>query len=283
MSNPLAPRPTLDRQLDDASRAPRILIVEDDLRYAVALMQALRANDPAFPYARLEVDVTADPAIALRHAKSDDIDIYIIDLKFRDEEFPERDDPEIGKKLLKDIRATANAGIIVHSTEPALIDAAQTMLMGADDFIEKMSRDGDYNSKRALHQIIKAKVLAVWRRVQLVRPSTSDIFAHSDRVFVIGDLRFVVGHQELTNKIGEKIKISPTEHAFLRYLCTVEDHEIDRPTFNVSILGRNESEKDKRMDNFVYRMRLKLGPSVQLISRRDGVYKLINVSELQQR
>jgi len=249
------------------------------LGYAVALMRALRESDTTFPYARFEVDVTADPSVALEHAERDDIDIYIVDLKFRNAGL--EDDAEIGKSLVKEIHSKAHAGLIVHTTVPAEIEAVELLLMGADDYIEKMSRDGDYTSNRGVHQIIRAKIISVWRRVQLIRPATAKTFVHWDRAFRIGDWLFVSGFEELTHPSGQRLKISATEHAFLRHLCTVEDNEIDRPTFNVSILGRKHSDKDKRMDNFIYRLRLKLGPSVQLISKRDGVYRLLPVTEIQ--
>ena len=64
------------------------------------------------------------------------------------------------------------------------------------------------------------------------------------------------------------IRITPTQHAFLRFLCTVEGHEIDRETFNLAILGRPEAEKNKRIDDFIYKFKNKVGPSVQLISKK---------------
>ncbi|HEY5380297.1 MAG TPA: hypothetical protein VIJ78_12280 [Pseudolabrys sp.] len=269
---------------------PRVLIVEDELGYAVELMSALRISTTPTQTMRFEVDITAEPMVAIEHARRDDIDIYIVDLKFKDPENPSIENPEIGKALIKEILEATNAGLIVHSTMPADEYAVEFMLLGADDYIEKMSREGGAREVRegkhlkdkqlALHEILRAKVLAVWRRVQLTRPSQFENIAHNGRLFLIGDWYFLIGSRELKNKKNETIRISPTEHALLRYLCAVQGHEIDVETFNLEILGRSPSEREKRVDNYIFRIRNRLGPSVQLTSNRAGKYRLLTVKEL---
>ena len=282
--------PTLFHAIRGTNYAPRILIVEDDLRYAVALMRVLRESDPTFPAVRFEVDITPDPLVAIEHADKDDTDIYIVDLKFPDEKSPLVGDQNIGKELVQKILERTNAGLIVHSSMPAEENAAQMLVLGADDYIQKASREGGTREVRegnlvkieelGLQEIIKAKVLAVWRRVQLTRPAQFRDIAHTDRMFSIGAWRFRIGSRDLENDKGERIRISATEHALLRYLCTVESHEVDAETVNLEILGRPPSERYKRVDNYIYRLRNRLGPSVQLISTRDGAYKLLTLKEL---
>lgn len=269
---------------------PRVLIVEDELRYAVNLMKALTEPSPLSSNVRLDVEITPDPKVASEHAKRDDIDIYIVDLKFKDEKITSGENPEIGRRLIKKILEKTNAGLIVHSSMPADQNAASFMTLGADDYIEKMSRAGGVKEVRegkrvrieeqALHEIIKAKIIAVWRRVQLTRPSQFKGFAHAGRKFMVGNWQFTIGRRELVNDKAEKIRLSATEHALLRHLCVVQDHEIDIDTFNLEVLGRSPSERTKRIDNYIYRIRNRLGPSVQLVSSRDKKYKLITAREL---
>ena len=269
---------------------PRVLIVEDELGYAINLMRAL-SGFGAHPQERLlEVDMTPDPKAAHEHANRDDIDIYIVDLKFKDETDPFFENPKIGRDLIEKILEKTNAGLIVHSSLQADENAAAFMMLGADDYIQKMSREGGVSETRegayikvrdrALHEIIKAKVLAVWRRVQLTRPNTSQDFAHTSCTFLIGDWNFTVGKRELVNAKGQRIRVSATEHNLLRYLCIVKDHEIDIETFNLEILGRAPSERDRRVDNYIHRIRSRLGPSLELVSNRNGKYRLLMVTEV---
>jgi DNA-binding response OmpR family regulator len=273
-----------------ASSNCRVLIVEDHLDYAVNLMRALREPSAVFPPVKFEIDLAPDPQGALQHIERDDIDVYIVDLKFKDEQNPGTENAEIGKSLVKSIVECTDSGVIVHTGEDAEENAVQLLLLGADDYIEKLPRSSEYDQirrgthleirERGLHEIIKAKVVALWRRVQLTRAPRSIGFAHTDRVFLVGDWNFVIGSRDLKDSRGETIRISATEASLLRHLCVVENHEIDIETFNISILGRSSLDKDKRIDNYIYRIRNRLGPSVQITSKREGVYKLIGVKEI---
>lgn len=243
---------------------PRILIVEDNLRYAFELMRALKEPDLSVYF-----DVQVAPSIeeALPYLNDDSIDIYIVDVKFGDNE-PEGE--EAGRAFVAQILQKTNAGVIVHSTLHERTEAARFMMLGADDYLEK---------GKGL-DLTRAKVLALWRRVALTRPNFSKSYQHANRVFKLGNWRFEVGSRVLTDSNGNKVRVSPTEHALLRYLCTVEDNEIDRESFNVSVLGRPAYESDKRIDNLIYRLRTKLGDDLQIVPLGDGRHKLLNIKEL---
>ena len=257
----------LDRRV---SYAPRILIVEDDLWYAILLMGVLREPEPQTRGTRFEVDIAHNIDAALKFLQDDRIDIYLVDLKLEAAKDSGTESAEAGKGLVQKILAASNAGVIVHSSIPAETDAVPLISLGVDDYIEKPTNP----------ELIRAKVLALWRRVQLVRPFFSGVFAHANRAFRIGDWYFMIGNRELRNDKGEIIRLSVTEHSFLRHLCTIEGHEIDRETFNIVVMGRPLAEKERRMDTFIYKLRSKLGESVEIYSRRDGTYKLITVQEL---
>lgn len=241
--------------------APKVLIVEDNLKYAIELLRCFKAAGPEF----IDADAAPDFDTALQYVHEDTIDIYIVDLKLGLTE-----DSEKGIKLVEKILETTKAGVIVHSSIPAEREAVPLLMLGADDYVEKPVKA----------EILRAKILALWRRIQLTRPSYSKSLAHTGRIFAIGKWRLVIGSRELKSDDDEKVKISSTEHALLRHLCVVLDHEIDRETFNVTILGRRPLEQDKRIDNFVYRLRHKLGGSLQLKSMKDGTLKLMDVQEI---
>ncbi|MDB5636160.1 MAG: two component transcriptional regulator, winged helix family [Bradyrhizobium sp.] len=245
--------------------APRVLIVEDELQYAVGLMNWLEDWRMPTVQGQCRVQIAADMDRAIGYLSNDAIDIFIVDLVL-DKTQPDR---KIGAEFIRQVVAQTNAGIIVHTSLSAS-DAEATKLLneGADDYIQKPSDI----------ETVRARILALWRRIQLVRPGKKNIQGHNNRTFIIGDWRFVVGSRILTNSVGETLRLSPTEHAFLRHICVDENHECDTVNFNLAVLGRRPFEQNMRIDNLVYRLRNKLRGSLQLISD-DGAYKLIGVRE----
>ena len=258
----------LQNPLRDGKTAPRILIVEDDTDYAVQLMAALKRVDANDAFS--QIDIAPDVKSALAYLDMDVIDIYIVDLKLVENAQESNESKEIGKRLIKKILEASNAGLIVHSTLPVETEAEALLDQGADDYLHKTNP----------MDVVRAKVLALWRRVQLTRPKPNNKTVHKNRTFLVGNWRFVIGSRQLKDGDGNAIRISPTEHAFLRYICTVEGHEIERKEFNVGVLGRGPLEEDKRIDNLVYRLREKLGGTFQLLPVGGGAYKLLDVKEL---
>jgi DNA-binding response OmpR family regulator len=280
--SPRQRHPDPRNQLSGPSRLPKILIVEDDIRYAFELTRALKSPGQI---TRFDVDVVPDISQAMSYVDHDEVDIYIVDLILPEAASSLNKCVDNGKNLVKRIIERSNAGIIVHSdipldrsdagiiadsNAPSEPHAEELLTLGADDYLEKGVKP----------EIIKAKVQALWRRIKMTRPDATIHFVHTNRIFRIGQWRFVIGNRDLRDTSGRMARLSPTEHAFLQYLCTVEDHEIDRREFNVAVLGRPPYEEDRRIDNLFYRIKEKLGGSIQLISKGEGVYKLLEVSEL---
>jgi DNA-binding response OmpR family regulator len=216
------------------------------------------------------IEIITNPNDIQRYVKDDVIDIYVVDLKLKTSlDAPE--DKELGAEIVRQIhQSPSHAGVIVYSSEPIGSQLPESLNDGADDYIIKGTDPA----------IIQAKVEALWRRVQKIRPSLMSAFAHTNRVFEIGRWHFVVGSRELTDELGQRVRISPTEHAFLSHIVAIDNHEIDREHFNIHVLGREVFHDDRRLDNLVSRLRSKLGDSLQIISiRRDG-YKLLSIREL---
>lgn len=249
------------------AQLPKILIVEDNARYAFELLRVFKHPHVDSQY---QVDVATTTDEASVYVDRDCIDIYIVDLKLPAGSADSTAKSENGKRLVQLIAERTNAGIVILTNVQMREVSEELLKLGADDYL----------SKGLELKFVKAKIDALWRRVMMARPNTANKFVHTNRTFRVGPWLFVIGERDLRNDVDKVVRLSPTEHAFLRHLCTVEDHEITRSEFNINILGRRESEEDRRIDNLVYRIRGKLGEGVQLVSKRDGAYKLINVSEV---
>lgn len=243
--------------------AAEILIIEDDPQCVKDLRRAFEHAERGLTF---NVSVAASASEALPYIKADQTDIYIVDLELP--EFNAAPNEKVGELLVKKIVERTSSGIIIHSSKLRK-DREDFLWAGVDDYIMK----GDSIS------YVVAKAFTVWRRVQDARNSGTTN-KKGKRSFRLGKWQFEAGNRTLVSDEGESIRLSPTELAFVQYLCTV-DAEVDRREFNVAVLGRPAYEEDKRIDNLVYRLREKLGDSFQIVSRHDnGTYKLLNFEEL---
>ena len=251
---------------------PSILIVDDNPIHASAIKRALR--DPSSTIGRLncEIDVVEDLTTARQYLREDSVDIYFLDLEISEKAGEGLLHASVGKDFVRDVVKTTNAGVIVCSSFAAETEAAELLEVGADDYVEKTSAP----------DVIAARTLSVWRRTLQSRPANPQTvkFAHVGKTFALNDWRFVVGNRTITNIEGAAVKLSPTEHAFLRYLCAVDDHSINSEIFNIDVLDRDQHKVHVRLDNFIHRLRKKFDGRLELTSQGDGVYKLLDVREL---
>jgi DNA-binding response OmpR family regulator len=257
---------------EDVFPTPRILIADDNPIHASAIKRALR--DPSSIIGRLkcEIDVVGDLTAARQYLREDSVDIYFLDLEISEKAGEGLLHASVGKDFVRDVVKTTNAGVIICSSFAAETEAAELLEVGADDYVEKTSAP----------DIIAARALSVWRRTLQSRPANSQTvkFAHVGRTFALSDWRFVVGNRTVTNIDGRTVKISPTEHAFLRYLCAVDNHTIDSEIFNIDVLDRDRHKVHVRLDNFVHRLRKKFDGRLELTSQGDGLYKLLDAREI---
>jgi DNA-binding response OmpR family regulator len=264
--------PSNEHSPDEVFPSPRILIVDDNPAHASAIKRALRDSSSVVGRLKPEIDVAEDIATARQYLRDDSIDIYFLDLEISEQAGQGLLHVSIGKDFVRDVVKMTNAGVVICSSFAAETEAAELLEVGADDYVEKTSAPG----------IIAARTLSVWRRTLQSRPAGSQPakFAHVGKTFVFNDWRFVVGNRIVANIDGTIIKISPTEHAFLRYLCAVEDHTIDSEIFNIDVLDRAQHKVRVRLDNFIHRLRKKFGERLELTSQGEGLYKLLDVREL---
>jgi DNA-binding response OmpR family regulator len=259
-------------QPEDMLPPPRVLIVDDNPIHASAVKRALR--NPAFTFGRLkcEIDAVEDVSTARHYLRQDSIDIYFLDLEISEKANEGLLAPSVGRAFVRDVVQATNAGVIVCSSLSEETEAADLLEIGADDYVEKTSSP----------DVIAARALSVWRRTLQSRPPDAERsrLAHAGRTFRFGDWRIVVGNRLVTHLDGQAIKLSPTEHSFLRYLCAVPSHDIDSETFNIEVLDRDPHKVHVRLDNFVHRLRKKFGGRLELAAQGGGIYKLFDVQEL---
>jgi DNA-binding response OmpR family regulator len=257
---------------EDMFPAPRILIVDDNLAHASAIKRVLR--DPSSLLGRLkcEIEVVEDLASARHYLRDDSIDIYFLDLEISEKVGEGLLDASVGRAFVGDVVRTTNAGVIVCSSLAHETEAAPLLEAGADDYVEKA-----YGP-----DIVAARTLSVWRRTLQSRPTTSQALklVHVGRTFILGGWRFVIGNRTLTHSNGASIRISPTEHAFLKYLSAVDGNSIDSEIFNVDVLDRDQHKVHVRLDNFIYRLRKKFDDELEIVAEGRGIYKLLNVKEI---
>src|SRR5262249_1441821 len=107
--------------MDDFSRAPRVLVVEDDEDIAQALQRSLRMEG-------YEVRIAGDGRVALEHGRSFAPDLVILDLGL-----PELDGLEVARSL----RAEDDVPILIPPARDALESRVDGLDAGADDYLVK--------------------------------------------------------------------------------------------------------------------------------------------------
>lgn len=248
----------------DNEPTANVLIIEDDPVYARSLDRTFGSTHKGLKFI---VNIVASESEAERFIAENRTDIYVVDLELPPEPNAVPSD-EVGKRLVKSISQVTDGGIIINSSK--LRDNREDFLYsGVDDCIPKSAKASE----------VVAKAFAVWNRVQKAKkPRKAE--KKAKRTFKLGKWRFEIDNRVLVGEEGETARLSVTELAFVKYLCTV-DAEIDRREFNVAVLGREAYEEDRRIDNLVYRLREKLGDTFQLISKYGGgAYRLISLKEL---
>jgi DNA-binding response OmpR family regulator len=177
------------------------------------------------------------------------------------------------------MHAKTTAGIIVYTSEHLANRANELLLLGVDDFIRKAEVSGEFgNNVENMQSYLRAKVLSVWKRTQFSRPTFKTFLKHVDRKFQLGKWIFAIESRSIETD-QEKQKLTASEHAILRHLCVSEEHSINQSEFLSFITGQTSNSEDVRLKNLIYRLRQKLGPSVNLVYS-DFSYRLLSIAEI---
>jgi DNA-binding response OmpR family regulator len=207
--------------MNDFSRAPRVLVVEDDEDIAQALQRSLRMEG-------YEVHTVADGKSALEHERAFAPDLVILDLGL-----PELDGLEVARSL----RDGDDVPILILTARDALESRVEGLDAGADDYLVKPFE----------RQELLARMRALLRR----RPP------RGSAPLRVSDLSLNVDTHEVVR--GERtIELTQREFELLEYLMRNERIVISRQRLLDEVWGYDPFSTTNTIEVFVSNLRRKL-------------------------
>src|SRR2546425_12123426 len=207
--------------MTDYSRAPRVLVVEDDEDIAQALQRSLRMEG-------YEVRSAADGEAALEEGRSFAPDLVILDLGL-----PKLDGLEVARSL----RADDDIPILILTARDALEARVEGLDSGADDYLVKPFE----------RQEFLARLRALLRR----RPPRGSAF------LTVGDLKLNPDTREVARGDRE-IELTGREFELLEYLMRNERLVVSRESLLDDVWGYAPFAETNTVDVFVSNLRRKL-------------------------
>jgi DNA-binding response OmpR family regulator len=216
--------------MSDISRAPRVLVVEDDDEIAQTLQRSLRMEG-------YEVRIASDGVSAL-----DDAHAFLPDLVVLDLGLPRLDGIDVAKTL----REQDDVPILMLTARDALEARVEGLDAGADDYLVKPFE----------RQELLARLRALLRR----RPP------RGAAPLVVGDLRLNPDTHEVergagaggTDFDGRQIELTQREFELLEYLMRNERIVISRQRLLDEVWGYDPFSTTNTIEVFVSNLRRKL-------------------------
>jgi DNA-binding response OmpR family regulator len=207
--------------MNDYSRAPRVLVVEDDEEIAQALQRSLRMEG-------YEVRAAADGNAALEHGRSFAPDLVILDLGL-----PGMDGLEVARSL----RADDDVPILMLTARDAVESRVEGLDAGADDYLVKPFE----------RQELLARMRALLRR----RPP------RGSAPLRVGDLLLNGDTHEVTRE-DRAIELTQREFELLEYMMRNERIVISRQRLLDEVWGYDPFSTTNTIEVFVSNLRRKL-------------------------
>ena len=207
--------------MSEFTRAPRVLVVEDDEDIAQALQRSLRMEG-------YEVRSAADGSAALEHGRSFAPDLVILDLGL-----PELDGIEVARRLRDD----DDVPILILTARDALDSRVEGLDAGADDYLVKPFE----------RQELLARMRALLRR----RPP------RGSAPLRVGDLSLNVDTHEIS-RAERPIELTQREFELLEYLMRNERIVISRQRLLDEVWGYDPFSTTNTIEVFVSNLRRKL-------------------------
>lgn len=202
----------------------RILLVEDDLPLAEALLALLAASGYA-------VDHVADGASAEALTASEQFDLVILDLNL-----PEMD----GLSVLRAMRARANpAAVMVLTARAAPQERITGLDLGADDYLAKPFDVGE----------LEARVRSLLRRQAGLRSS----------VVSLGELSLDLTSRRF-NAGGRPMDLPPRERDLLELLLMRAGKVVTKEAIVQSLTTLDDILSDNAIEQYVSRLRRRIAP-----------------------
>jgi DNA-binding response OmpR family regulator len=207
--------------MNDFSRAPRVLVVEDDEDIAQALQRSLRMEG-------YEVRSAADGRVALEQGRTFAPDLVILDLGL-----PGVDGLEVARSL----RADDDVPILILTARDALDSRVEGLDAGADDYLVKPFE----------RQELLARMRALLRR----RPP------RGSAPLRVGDLSLNTDTHEVL-RAERAIDLTQREFELLEYLMRNERIVISRQRLLDEVWGYDPFSTTNTIEVFVSNLRRKL-------------------------
>jgi DNA-binding response OmpR family regulator len=215
-----------ETKIDEASRPPKILVVEDEPK----MVAGLRDN---FEFEGYEVITAADGVEGLQRALGEAPDLVVLDVMM----------PRLsGLEVCKQLRAQRGSiPIIMLTARGQEVDKVVGLELGADDYVTK-----PFSIRELL-----ARVKAVLRRTA-VAPKHQDQHSFGD---VEVDLR---GCRVLRS--GKPLDISSKEFDLLKYFVCHSGETLSRDRLLEEVWGYENYPTTRTVDTHLARLRQKLEP-----------------------
>jgi two-component system, OmpR family, response regulator len=202
----------------------RLLLVEDDLPLAEALMSLLVSSGYA-------VDCVHDGEAARHLVASEPFDLMILDLNL-----PELD----GLSVLRAMRAQGNrAAVMILTARGAAEDRVRGLDLGADDYMAKPFDVREF----------EARVRSLLRRQAGLRSST----------LALGPLTLDLNSRQFSAN-GQVMDVPPRERAILELLMTRAGKVVAKEAIVQSVTSLEDNLSDNAIEQYISRLRRRLQP-----------------------
>jgi DNA-binding response OmpR family regulator len=223
------------------SRAPRVLVVEDEQDIAGLIKHALERSGDA------QVEIVGSGDAALRAVTDNTPDLVILDLNL-----PVLSGTEVCR-ILRGRPATANVPIIMLTARTGESDRVTGLDLGADDYVTKPF------SLRELG----ARVRAVLRRRQQGTTPGTNVYAGAH---LVADFEAVAISVD-----GASVRLTRREFELLRFLVENRNRVLSRDRLLERVWGYDRFIETRSVDVHVGRLRAKLGTAGQQIETVVGL------------
>jgi two-component system, OmpR family, response regulator CpxR len=213
----------------DATRMPRVLVIDDDRELTGMLVDYLSPEGFVVEMAHTGEDGLAQ-ALATEYA------LIILDVML----------PQLnGLEVLRRLRTHSACPVIMLTARGQEVDRIVGLEIGADDYLGK-----PFSARELL-----ARMHAVLRRTHTAAPES-----HDD-VLAVGDVVMDVPARTV-RRAGQLVELTSLEFDVLKALLAATGEVVSREELFTKVLKREYSVFDRSIDNHVSSVRKKLGPQV---------------------
>jgi DNA-binding response OmpR family regulator len=217
------------------TRAPRVLVVEDELDIANLIKHALERSGDA------QVEIVNSGDAALRSVNEQTPDLVILDLNL-----PVLSGTEVCR-ILRGRPATANVPIIMLTARTGEADRVTGLDLGADDYVTK-----PFSQRELL-----ARIKAVLRRSEARAASRRD---EKVRAYRFGGWELNTGTRRLASPDGRNVDLTNSEYALLVAFLRAPERVLSRDQLLESS-RLHDDIFDRSIDVQILRLRRKIEES----------------------